>query len=399
MLRSTFIILWILIKICFMARIYLKCLAVCFMAIFIVSCSHTKSWQGINDIWIGSHQIADRTIPYPWILAKINKKWYLIDHHGVKQDSCNVGPLQKGDTLLMHNHPFSILYKDDAILNIFQLNDTINFPFVKGKMNWKYRAQLVPTLKTNNFKIDEIATTLTGKTFETKVTAENPNDQLTVEKYLTFERDTLITHFEYIYGDKVVYAEYQRQPYHFLQVNGSVFLSCNADNGNPQPIIQILDVGKNVLTIRSFFNRNEVIETMVSIEKPQAAANYYSNCFDGHIGEYYHNRTDVTFDQGNDFLIKMIGQDAPLDQGDGYIIIHFNINCKSQCGRPGVITMDKSYQSRTFSVAMINHILSHVMKLKDWPTSVSDQDYFVYKDVHAFLMFKIENGKITDLCP
>lgn len=380
-------------------RFYYSYFAVFTLMLLSVSCSHPKAWQHENDIWVGSHQIADRTIPYPWIITRNGANCYLINHLGYRMDSCIVTTFDKGDTLRMINHPFEVIYKDETKLNIFQLNDTINFPFVKGNKNWKYRAQLVKALKSDKLYKDEIAKTLNGNTFVATVSDENPNDQLIVQKYLTFDGDSLQTRYDYLYNDKLMYAEYQSQPCHLSQVNNCIFLSCHSDEDNPQPIMQILEANKSKLTIRGFINGKETIDTFSSIEKPKSVAILYSNCYDGHIGEYYHNRTDVTFDQGNDFLIKMIGQDAPLDQGDGYIIIHFNINCKSQCGRPGVITMDKSYQSRTFSVAMINHILSHVMKLKDWPTSVSDQDYFVYKDVHAFLMFKIENGKITDLCP
>ena len=61
--------------------------------------------------------------------------------------------------------------------------------------------------------------------------------------------------------------------------------------------------------------------------------------------------------------------------------------------------MDKSYQKRQFSLPLVSHILKEVMALTDWPDPVSDYKIFYYEDAHCFLMFKIENGKIVDLCP
>lgn len=363
------------------------------------SCSHPKSWQYDDAIWVGSHHIADRTNAYPWILKKGDIKCYLINHLGQKMDSCTATNIVKGDTLRMVNHPFEVIFQDEMKLNLYQLNDTINFPYVKGNKNWKYRAQLVRAMRTDNLHKDNVSRLLIGKTFSAVVADENPNDQLTVFQYLTFGEDSIEARFDYMYNDKLMYAEYNIQPYHLSQIDQSLFLSCQSNIENPQPIMQILEASKNELTIRSFFNGKETINTYSIMEKPKSAAIHYSNCYDGHIGEYYHNSIDVTYKQGNDFLIKKVSQNAPVDVGNGYIIVQFNINCLGRCGRPGIITMDTKYQKRSFSDALIYHILNHVMRLRDWPPSVSDADYFAYKDVHAFLMFKIENGKITDLCP
>jgi hypothetical protein len=59
--------------------------------------------------------------------------------------------------------------------------------------------------------------------------------------------------------------------------------------------------------------------------------------------------------------------------------------------------MDVKYQKTNFSFDLVNHIIGHVLQLKNWPMIKSD--FLEYKDVHAFLMFKIKNGKIIDLCP
>jgi hypothetical protein len=61
--------------------------------------------------------------------------------------------------------------------------------------------------------------------------------------------------------------------------------------------------------------------------------------------------------------------------------------------------MSREFKSMTFSKEIVSHIVDSVRDLKDWPTNFDILEGLVYKDVHGFLMFKIENGIITDLCP
>ena len=61
--------------------------------------------------------------------------------------------------------------------------------------------------------------------------------------------------------------------------------------------------------------------------------------------------------------------------------------------------MDRNFKKMSFFKEMINHVLKKISKLKDFPSSQSQMEWLNYKDVHAFLMFKLQNGKIVDLCP
>ena len=94
-----------------------------------------------------------------------------------------------------------------------------------------------------------------------------------------------------------------------------------------------------------------------------------------------------------------MAQNAPtLSDENGYINVHFTINCEGKVGHIGLEQMDFKYQKTSFSYPLVNHIIGEVVKLREWP-KIKPLDGMEYKDVHAFLMFKIENGKINDLCP
>lgn len=366
------------------------------------SCQSVKDYPIDNELFMGTYRVKDLTIPYPFFLQKNKSMYYLMNHNGIKIDSCQLSKsINVGDTLTMNNFEYEIIYKDTSKLNLYQLNDTIHFPFYDGQKIFKYRASFVPSVKTKKMSAQDINQHLKNNTYVVEnAETDNPNEHLTIHKIITFRADSMVTRLDYFYENEIIYSEYQVQAFTIFNIGEKAFISCNENTNNPQPLKQILKYNKNQIIIRYFNDDKENIEILKIaeniIERPSLL---YANCFDGHIGEYYHK--DVTFKLGNEYLIKHIGKNAPSDTGDGYIIIHFNVNCHNQLGRPGVIMMDKNYKSKIFSKALVQHILQKVMKLKEWPSSVSDDNsaLYPYEDVHNFLMVKIENGKITDLCP
>ena len=101
------------------------------------------------------------------------------------------------------------------------------------------------------------------------------------------------------------------------------------------------DINKNNFKIRYYRNENmieEVYEMTEGEELPVALPEYY-RCLDGQPGEYYHD--NITYQKGNDFLIREIGKNAPVAEGDGYITLHFTINCRGEIGRLGLEQMDR----------------------------------------------------------
>lgn len=370
------------------------------LTIVILSCSQSSIYKPDPSLYVGTNRVMDLTIPYPYFIDIRDNKIQFIDYNGKHIDSCLLNKkITTKDTLALNNHTFEVLHYATSKLNIFQLNDSVRFPFYKGRANYKYRAKMVPALMTKPLSSQDIRQNLMNKIFRCEVEADNPNDHLTVTKYLTFGKDSLKTTLIYSYDNEVVFSEYQTQKLNLYNIGEKVFLNLTEREDNPQPIYQVLENRSNILKLRYYNGDHDVISTFEESKLPNVSVSHYANCFDGHVGEYYHNRVDITYKYGNEFLIKKIGQNAPLDKGDGYIIVHYNVNCKDQMGRPGLIMMDMNYQNTTFGKGLVNHIIKEVMKLKEWPSSIHDDDNKGFYDIHGFLMFKIENGKITDLCP
>jgi hypothetical protein len=368
--------------------------------LIILSCQKSSKYIYDHSLFIGTYRAMDLTIPYPYFIEDSGHHVRLLNHSGRGLDSSMIKQnMAKDDTLSMHHHNFEIMYVDSSKLHLFQLDDTLHFPQYAGQKIWKYRAKMVPTIETKPLMARKIKQSLLSQTFTIDTKSENPNDYLKVTKYLTFGNDSMTTRYVYQYSDKVIFDEYQVQKYTVFNIGTKAFLSCNEIVENPQPISQVLESGHSKLVLRYFEGDEEVIVALKDVSLPHGAPKSFANCFDGHVGEYYHNTQDVTYKYGNEFLMQKIMTNAPIDHGDGYIIIHFNINCHDQMGRPGLLMMDKKYQPRTFSEPLVSHIIEQVMELKEWPSSVSEYGDYLYKDVHGFLMFKIESGKISDLCP
>ncbi len=159
---------------------------------------------------------------------------------------------------------------------------------------------------------------------------------------------------------------------------------------------QISSVDDSSFSLRTFRNNEEIIERLEVSEESHDARKLsaFERCMEGQPGEYYHD--NLTYNKGNEYLIREISKNAPKASGDGYITVHFTLNCKGEIGNPGLEQMDIEFQSTSFDADLVQHVISKVMSLKDWPEI---KPGIFYKDVHSFLMFRIKNGKIIDLCP
>ncbi|WP_286761007.1 hypothetical protein [Salegentibacter sp. UBA1130] len=214
-------------------------------------------------------------------------------------------------------------------------------------------------------------------------------------KEISFFKDSLQTVFTYFYNDEPVYAEKEVSQYQIFERKGKVFFTKDHTTDKDETLFQILEATTESFSLRTFRNNDEVTEQFVVSEKSQKPKNVYifERCMEGQPGEYYHK--DLTYLKGNEFLNRKIGQNAPEASGDGYITVHFTLNCEGKMGNLGLEQMDRDYKSTSFEPALVKHLINEVMKLKEWPEV---EPGWFYKDIHSFLMFKITNGKITDLC-
>ncbi|WP_100678771.1 hypothetical protein [Avrilella dinanensis] len=238
-----------------------------------------------------------------------------------------------------------------------------------------------------------------NKTFSTEIpkTLSSPNSDFDIVKNVVFLKDSVNISYEYYYDDIKIYAEKESLPVNYIEIDNRLFVNENSES-NFSRFYQIIPKGND-------FELLSYGETLPVIEKYQAKSetntsdySTYSTCLDSRPGEYYFNN-DVGYAKGNQYLLRQIQQNAPESGSDnGYITVHFTINCHQNVGRFGLEQMNRKYQPAQFDAELIQYLVNFIAQLDEWENA-DKIDSGMYRDVHAFYMFKIENGKITDICP
>jgi len=362
--------------------------------IFFASCK--KEPELDNDLWMGTVRVIDRNIPFPFLIERTPKSLQLIDHRNQVIDSTSEPAAQYNsmDTIRMQDHEFLVVKSSPNFL-LFNTQDSLNFPY-KHPL---YSAQFVKTEESEGIDISGFLKDLQKNIYQAEVESVHfatPNRDLKVLKTINFSEDSILTTFKYYYQNELVYAEKEVAEYQIFERKGKMFFSKDQGADKPKSLHQIINVDNNSFSLRTFRDNEEIIERWKVSEEIQSTekVEIFARCMEGQPGEYYHD--NLTFNKGNEYLIRKISENAPEASGDGYITVHFTLNCKGEMGNPGLEQMNSEFQSTTFDPALIKHIVSEVMNLKDWPEI---EPGIFYKDIHSFLMFRIKNGKIIDLCP
>lgn len=237
-----------------------------------------------------------------------------------------------------------------------------------------------------------------NKTFSAKIakTLSSPNSDFDIVKNVVFLKDSVNISYEYYYDDIKIYAEKESLPVNYIEIDNRLFVSIKNEY-NYNRIYQIIPKGND-------FELLSYGETLPVIEKYQAKSetdtsdySTYSTCLDSRPGEYYHD--EIGHIKGNQYLLNQIQENTPQNSSsDGYITVHFTINCQGKIGRFGLEQMNRKYQSAQFDAELVQYLVNFIAQLDEWENA-DKIDSGMYRDVHAFYMFKIENGKVTDICP
>lgn len=365
------------------------------LLLFFTSCNNEEP-KPDEDLWVGTTRVLDRNIPFPFLFERTEDGLHLIDHKNQIIDSViqHRSRYEAGDTIKMRDHQF-VVVKTLPNLLLFNIKDSLNFPYLHPL----YAARFVQAENSETVDLPSFTKKLQANTYSTEVKSVHfatPNRDLKVVKTMKFSETTLQTFYTYYYQNELVYAEKEEVEFHIFERKGKIFLSTNQEPGNPQTLYQITEVDDESFELRTFRDFEEKTERLEISEASENSANcqLFERCMEGQPGEYYHD--NLTYLKGNEYLIQKIGQNAPSASGDGYITVHFTINCKGEMGHPGLEQMDREFQSTSFEPALVQHIITQVMHLKDWPEIKPGH---FYKDIHSFLMFKVKNGKITDVSP
>lgn len=371
----------------------------------LVSCGENES-----ETYLGAYRTMDRLIPYPYIISAKNDSLAIYNGRGELYDKIDKEKIYSFDTLKFSNKHLYINKENQNEFWAYDLLDTINFKQNKnGIPGLKYAAKFHKLEGSVITNFNEIKANLVENVWKYKVFKNgqsNPNEDFDIFKTLGFKKDSIYIMTDYYYQNQKIISEYEVKKFSLLDLNAHMLLSFENGIDNPQPIFQILNNASDSLALKDFRGivpRDIILEkqntSRAEFHKNLKDIDLYSNCYDGYQGEYYFG-DDVTYRKGNKYIIEHVSKNLPVfEKKSGYVIVHFTINCKGKLGDFGLIQMNKMFKKTIFSSEMVKHIIQKVSYLEDWPSTKSTLKWINYEDVHGFLMFKIENGKITDLCP
>ena len=86
-----------------------------------------------------------------------------------------------------------------------------------------------------------------------------------------------------------------------------------------------------------------------------------------------------------------------IENNSGVVTIQFVVNCDGKTGRFETQSCDLHYTENEVNAAIVKHLLSLTKELKNWNVAIDESNLKV--NSHAFLSFRIENGKITEILP
>jgi len=372
--------------------------------------TNCKNDNGDSKLYLGTYRSVDQVIPYPFVLQQKADSINLYDNKGVLLDKIKKVNIKQNDTLKFENKHFLIGKRGENYFNSFDLKDFKNFKLENGNVNLKSRGRFERITHKNKIISTDALETIGSNIWKYNVISDdnsNSNNDLRKEQLLHFGIDSAYVLTQYFYQDIIMSSEYEIKGYNYFMIDNRHFISFQKKEENPQLIFQIADFSHNnielidfsakaVKTIELKKENNKITDFYKILEN----TSYYSNCFDGYQGEYYYEK-DGIFKKGNQYLLNVVKSDEPIlnELNSGYIIVHFNVNCKGTIGNYSLIQMNKRFETNTFSKELVGHIFNKINSIKDWTPTSSSIDWLPYKDVHTFLMFKIKNGKITEVLP
>jgi len=379
-----------------------------FILFVLGSCEKKDSIE--TELYIGRYRIIDQLVPYPYIINVKKDSIYLFDNNGYTLDKIYGNKIVTNEVIHFKNLNLKILKKQTDNFFAVDLSDTTNFrSYSNGQPIAKYSARFEKIKRYRKTNIKELKEKIQDFIWKYEVIEDensNPNRDLEIQQLLNFENDSLTILTNYYYQGTKAYSDFEKKAYHVFQIENVSFLSFQKEKKNPQSIFQIVSLDSGSVRLKDFSSRE--IKNISFVKEQISEKNfkglikntsYYSNCFDGYQGEYYFG-DDVTFKKGNKFILNFVNENAPeIHNQKGYIIIHFNINCEGNVGRFGLIQMTSDFKETSYSKEIIKHLINMVSELNDFPSSLSQHEWINYQDVHAFLMFKIKEGKIVDVCP
>jgi len=116
------------------------------------------------------------------------------------------------------------------------------------------------------------------------------------------------------------------------------------------------------------------------------------------VQQYFHFGQGLQYEGEKTALCKRFKEAyRPVETAQsGWIRIRFIVNCQGQAGRYRMIGSDLDYQEQIFDERITDQLLKIAKSLDGWAVLSKDGKR---RDYYQYLIFKINNGDLTDILP
>jgi len=354
------------------------------LVLFLSLFSATFCWAQTKpetDLYVAGYRNEDFNTAYLEFARKQHDYIYFIDHnnkyHTMANRNFEKDTLGIKTKLIITDNKISLYYTSD-----------------EDKQDYHYFR-----VENAEFTIDQVRE-LKGKryTAELDKVAMIPNRDLKIQREIYFldSSNVEITH-TYTLNNTVLYTEKEIKNITVHSMDNKVFFSFyDGELSLNNRWYQLTNLQKDKFSFLHYAETKKIIDvySLNSNKNAEINTSNFKMCLDSRPYEYYNFDPDISYTHGNNSLLKLLIKDAPTTKGNGFITIHFAINCDGKVGRFGLEQMDTKYQSASYDPKLIKHLIQEISKITEWNLPEKIQT-----DTHRFLMFKVTNGKITEVWP
>jgi len=136
-----------------------------------------------------------------------------------------------------------------------------------------------------------------------------------------------------------------------------------------------------------------------AVADPVLDSEEFQLCYDEkRVMQYFNFSSGLQYEGEKKALVRWFNENyvAPKSTQSGFVRIRFIVNCHGDAGRFRMIASDENYQEQTFDSAITDQLLAITKSLDGWLPQPIDEDH---KDYYQYLVFKINNGTITEILP
>ena len=353
-----------------------------FLSLFSIAICKAQQNPSENTLYVAGYHDEDFNTAYFEFAKKNNDSLYF---NSIDENNYRVIPIRAFEKDTLGIKTKSIITENK--ISLYYTSD-------KNKQDYHY-------FKTEDavFTYDEIKD-IKDKRFVTELdkVATIPNRDLKIQREIYFiNSENVEITYTYILNNHILYTEKETKKMLILPIDSKVFFSFYDEELNYfTRLYQLSALTKDTLSLIHYAETKKIVDVYKLNPTKNLDVNQsdFKMCWDRRPFEYFSFDPDISYLHGNKALLKRLIKDAPLAKGNGFMTIHFAINCEGKVGRFGLEQMDTNYQSASYNPELIEHLMKEISKITEWnlPENITT-------DTHRFFMFKIRNGKITEVWP